>query len=77
MSENNPRETSLWTNDFILTSLSNLFLFFSYHMLTPTLPVYVVKMGGDKFEAGLVIGLFTITALLIRPFAGQALNVLD
>jgi MFS family permease len=68
--------TQFWTKDFILTSLSNLFLFFSFHMLTPTLPLYVIEMNGTAFEAGLVVGVFTVTALMIRPFAGRALDTL-
>ena len=68
---------NLWTKDFILTSLSNLFLFFSFHLLTPILPVYVVEMGGDKFAAGMVVGIFTVSALVIRPFTGGALDALD
>jgi MFS family permease len=71
------KSSSLWTKDFILTSLSNLFLFFSFHLLTPILPVYVVEMGGDKFAAGMVVGIFTVSALVIRPFVGGALDVLD
>ncbi|WP_066307164.1 MFS transporter [Bacillus sp. FJAT-29814] len=67
----------LWTKDFILTSLSNFFIFFSFHMLTPTLPIFVVERGGDKLEAGLVVGMFTVTALIIRPFAGHALDRID
>jgi MFS family permease len=76
---NNPNSvgSSLWTKDFILTSLSNLFLFFSFHLLTPILPIYIVEMGGDKFAAGMVVGIFTISALVIRPFAGGALDVFD
>lgn len=68
---------NLWTRDFILTSLSNLFLFFSFHLLTPILPVYVMEMGGDKFAAGMVVGIFTVSALIIRPFAGGALDAFD
>ncbi|MEH7253163.1 MFS transporter [Neobacillus niacini] len=77
MNNPDPKSNSLWTKDFILTSLSNLFLFFSFHLLTPILPVYVVEMGGDKFAAGMVVGIFTVSALVIRPFAGGALDILD
>jgi MFS family permease len=77
MSTANSASNSLWTKDFILTSLSNLFLFFSFHLLTPILPVYVVETGGDKFAAGMVVGIFTVSALVIRPFAGGALDTLD
>ncbi|PLS17045.1 MFS transporter [Bacillus sp. M6-12] len=67
----------LWTKDFVFTTLANFFLFFGFHMLTPTLPVYVIEMNGTKLEAGLVVGIFTLSALITRPFAGRALDVLD
>lgn len=64
----------LWTRDFIITTLANLFLFTSFQMLIPTLPPYIENLGGDQFMVGLVVGIFTLFALLIRPFAGKATN---
>ncbi|WP_017755487.1 MFS transporter [Calidifontibacillus oryziterrae] len=64
----------LWTKDFIILSLSNLFLFFGFQMLLPTLPIYVKELGGRDTTVGLVIGIFTISALLIRPFSGAFLD---
>lgn len=66
--------TPLWTKDFVLTTLSNFFLFFSFQLLIPTLPAYTEKVGGDAFAVGLVIGIFTIATLFTRPFAGRALD---
>jgi MFS family permease len=75
----NTREKSipqerLWSSDFVLLTLSNLLLFFGFQMLLPTLPVYVAYLGGDNSAIGLVIGIFTISAILIRPFTGAALD---
>lgn len=70
-------KTPLWTKDFTLTTLSNFFLFFSFQMLIPTLPAYTEKAGGDAFDVGWVIGIFTIAALLTRPFAGKALDTIS
>jgi len=67
-------EVSLWTKEFIGITISNLFLFLSFQMLIPTLPVYVEESGGDELAIGLVIGIFTISALLTRPFAGKGLD---
>lgn len=67
----------LWTKDFILLTLSNLLLFFGFQMLLPTLPVYVSNLGGDNSAIGLVIGIFTISAILIRPFSGAALDLIS
>jgi MFS family permease len=49
-------------------------LFFGFQMLLPTLPVYVQKLGGQDTMAGLVLGIFTVSAVLIRPFTGKLLD---
>lgn len=69
-------ESTLWTKNFILLTISNLFLFVAFQMLIPTLPLFVAEKGGDQLAVGLVIGIFTISALLIRPFAGKALDTI-
>lgn len=69
------KQTSLWTRDFVLICLANLTIFLGFQMLLPTLPVYVEFLGGDEAMAGLVIGVFTISAVLVRPFVGMALDV--
>jgi MFS family permease len=58
----------------VLTAISNLFLSFSFQMLLPTLPVLVTQRGGDELAVGLVLSIFTVSALLVRPFAGQLLD---
>lgn len=63
---------SLWTKNFILLILSNLFLFLSLEMLLPTLPVFAADKGGSDAQIGLIIGLFTFSAVLLRPFVGMA-----
>ncbi|OCT17128.1 MFS transporter [Paenibacillus pectinilyticus] len=66
----------LWTKDFLITALANLLLFFSFQMLIPTIPTHLSQLGGDNVQVGLVIGIFTISSLLTRPFAGRALDLL-
>ncbi|MGN7472420.1 MFS transporter [Brevibacillus sp. SAFN-007a] len=67
---------ALWTRDFVILALSNFMLFVAFQMLLPTLPVYVTDMGGDQLAVGLVISLFTVSALLVRPFTGKALDTI-
>lgn len=67
-------EERLWTKDFVIITFISLFSFLSFQMLLPTLPVYATKLGGSDTHAGLVIGVFTFSALLIRPFTGYALD---
>lgn len=64
----------LWTRNFILICFSNLATFMGFQMLMPTLPVYVDFLGGKESEIGLVVGFFTISAVLIRPLAGIAVD---
>ncbi|KRF32194.1 MFS transporter [Paenibacillus sp. Soil787] len=69
------KKKPLWTKAFLITSLSNLLLFFSFQMLIPTIPTHVSQLGGNDVQVGLVIGVFTISSLLTRPFAGRALDL--
>jgi MFS family permease len=66
----------LWTKDFIGLAISNLFLFISFQMLIPTLPVYMEQQGGGELAIGMVIGVFTLSALITRPFAGKGLDTI-
>lgn len=64
----------LWTKNFIFIMLVNLFVFLSFQMLLPTMPLYVQALGATEDIVGLVAGVFTITAVILRPFAGRALD---
>jgi MFS family permease len=77
----NKQETSLpeqkekiWTRDFILILLANFFIFLGFQMTLPTIPLFVEKLGGNDQMIGLVVGIFTFSALLLRPIAGHALE---
>jgi MFS family permease len=69
------KRDKLWTRDFVLICLANLSIFMGFQMIFPTLPLYVELLGGDETMVGLVIGIFTVSAVLIRPFSGMALDV--
>jgi MFS family permease len=46
-------------------------LFFaSFNMIIPKLPSYITSLGGAEYK-GLIISLFTITAMVSRPFSGK------
>ncbi|HZJ85365.1 MAG TPA: MFS transporter [Syntrophomonadaceae bacterium] len=68
------QEDGLWTRDFILISIIGLFTFLGFQMLMPTLPLYAKFLGGTDAHAGLVVGIFTFAAVIIRPFTGYALD---
>jgi predicted MFS family arabinose efflux permease len=54
--------------------VGNLFVFMSFQMLIPTLPPYIKSIGASGLEIGLVTALFSIGAVLIRPFIGYMLE---
>ncbi|MHB0979234.1 MAG: MFS transporter [Thermoleophilia bacterium] len=64
----------LWTRGFVVLMLYNLFFFLGFQLLSPTLPVFAVRIGGDNSSAGLVVGFFTLAAVLVRPVTGWALD---
>lgn len=56
----------------MLTLLISISLFFSsFYLLLPTLPLYIQHMGGDQKAVGIIIGVFTISSVIIRPFSGK------
>ncbi len=61
----------LWTKTFILVILVNFLMFMSMYLLMPTLPVYAQEIGGSKTAAGLIVGLFTLSAVVVRPWSGS------
>lgn len=44
---------------------------FSFYLLMPTLPFFLtLNLGADKGTVGLVLSVYVVAALLIRPFSG-------
>lgn len=68
------KSSPLWTKDFIFISLTNLTMFLGLQLLLPTMPVFVDRLGGKDIHVGLVMGIFTVSAMLIRPWAGYKLD---
>lgn len=69
------KKTPLWTKNFIFISLSNFFMFKSFYMLLPTLPIFVVEeLQGSEEQVGLLIAFFTGAQIFSRPLAGKWLD---
>ena len=66
-----PRERLL-TAPFLALSASVLAFFVASGLFLPSTPRYTVgPLGGDEFAVGLVVGSFSVSSLLLRPFAGR------
>ncbi len=62
----------LFTGNFVLVSSVWMIVFAGYYLLVATLPMYVVKhLGGQAASIGLVMGLPTISTVLLLPFFGR------
>ena len=64
----------LFSREFVTIIAINLGTFMGFQMLLPTLPVLAKHLGGSDSAAGLVVGLFAISALLARPISGHAVD---
>ncbi|WP_239984518.1 MFS transporter [Lentibacillus sediminis] len=64
----------IWTRDFVFICLANFFVFLGFQMTLPTIPLFVKELGGGDQLVGVVVGIFTFSALLLRPYAGHALE---
>ncbi|WFA07188.1 MFS transporter [Bacillus sp. HSf4] len=60
----------MWSLSFVFVTLANAFLFMVFEMLLPTLPLFVTAIGGGAKQVGYVTGIFMISAIAVRPFAG-------
>ena len=69
------RRKSIWNRNYTLVFLCNVLTAFSFHILTPTIPKYVLALGGGAELAGFTATAFSITAILTRPFVGYYINI--
>jgi MFS family permease len=61
----------IFSRDFSLAIVANLFSFTSMYLLLATLPLYVVAIGGTVADAGVVLACFTLSAVIVRPLVGR------
>src|SRR5512139_2279173 len=61
------------TRDFIFCFFAQFTFTFVFNILIPTLPIYLSRLGSTEVEIGILIGIFTVSAFLLRPFIGRAL----
>ncbi|MFC4600258.1 MFS transporter [Cohnella hongkongensis] len=64
----------LWTKSFIGLILTLFFLCFGFYLLLPTLPLYIKESGIEESQLGLIIGSFTLSAVVARPIIGGLLD---
>jgi MFS family permease len=61
------------TRNFVLAFFAQLTFASVFHILIPTLPIYLSRLGSKEDEIGVLIGVFFFSSLVLRPFIGRAL----
>ncbi|MBM7716181.1 MFS family permease [Bacillus thermophilus] len=65
----------IWTKPFISLFCSNLSVFVIFYGLVSTLPLYAVgALNKTDQEAGLLMSIFLLSAIIVRPFTGKMLD---
>ncbi|WP_458120652.1 MFS transporter [Paenibacillus sp. Z6-24] len=72
-----PVSNKIWSLSFIFVLIANALVFMIFEMLLPTLPLFVTALGEGAGQVGLVTGIFTLSAIVTRPFAGLLATKFD
>lgn len=67
-------KAKFWSRNFLIITITNLFMFFSFQLFPSALPPYLKSLGASDNLLGLLQGIMTIAILFVRPFAGLALD---
>lgn len=70
-------QTKLFNATYILLILVNLITAFGYSMIATIVSSYAVTLGAGLALAGTLAGIFSISALIIRPFSGMAIDMFN
>jgi MFS family permease len=66
---------SIFKGNFTKVFFASLLLFTAFYILLPTLPVFLTRvMKIDEGQTGIILAVYTLAALLIRPFTGYVID---
>lgn len=68
------RRDTIWSVPFVVLMAVNFFQSMAAFMANATLPVFADSLGASASMVGVVVSTFTLSALLVRPFAGPAFD---
>src|SRR4030042_1328992 len=61
------------TRDFFLCFFSQVGFSAVFFTLTPTIPIYLSRLGSTEARIGILIGALSVSSLILRPLVGRAL----
>jgi len=66
-----PASNTIFRGNFVLVFFASLLLFTAFYILLPTLPVFLTReLKIDEGQTGIILAVYTLAALLFRPFTG-------
>ena len=64
----------IWTKDFLNIFILNFVMSMGQFMMNTLIPKYAYQLGAAATVVGIVTGAFAVTALVLRPVAGPAMD---
>ena len=61
------------SRDFVLSFFAQFCFSSVFCILIPAIPIYLSKFQAKESEIGILIGIFSVSSLILRPFVGKAL----
>ena len=71
------KKETIWTRNFSLLFTTNIVAYIGQSMLNTLLQIYAEDLGASSSLIGTIVGIFSVTALLLRPFTGSAIDSLN
>lgn len=68
------QKETIWNKNYILLLITNTFIFTSMHMLSSTIANFSMSLSGGETLAGVVAGVFSVSAILVRPICGNLMD---
>jgi len=63
----------IMSRDFILSFFAQFVFSSVFCILIPAIPIYLSKFGAKEAQIGFLVGIFSVSSLIFRPFVGKTL----
>lgn len=65
--------SKILSRDYILSFFAQFVFSSVFCILIPAIPIYLLRSGSKEGEIGFLVGIFSVSSLILRPFVGKAL----
>ena len=69
-----PAKPRLYDRGFVTLCAVTLLGFASFALIGPVLPLLVLDLGGDAALVGLIVAVYSVPSVLLRPFIGRLID---